>query len=139
MVRGGDDGGLIVRLPQSLVLEILGRLDLESLCAVAPVCKALRFSVSQALSTISTIDLSVSAPKSFFLTRFLLFFTRLAGITRWVSQSWNLCADSSLLCERDLWFCESSTQLNGTAILDSFIRFSDILDAFLIVSAQYCF
>ncbi|XP_038972791.1 F-box protein At-B isoform X2 [Phoenix dactylifera] len=58
VVRGGGDGGLIERLPQSLVLEIFGRLDLESLCSAAPACKALRFSVSQVLSTISTIDLS---------------------------------------------------------------------------------
>ncbi|XP_010928168.1 F-box protein At-B [Elaeis guineensis] len=71
VVRGCGDGGLIESLPQSLVLEILGRLDLESLCSVAPVCKALRFSVSQALSTISTIDLSEFSPTVQILNRVL--------------------------------------------------------------------
>ncbi|XP_073014263.1 F-box protein At-B [Typha latifolia] len=60
--RGGEScgggGELMERLPQSLLVDILARLDLDSLCSAAPVCRGLRLSVSQALSSISNLDLS---------------------------------------------------------------------------------
>lgn len=58
--REGGAGELIERLPKDAILEILRRLDLLSLCSVAPVSRSLRLLVSQSLSCITTLDLSVS-------------------------------------------------------------------------------
>nr|XP_009419145.1 PREDICTED: F-box protein At-B isoform X3 [Musa acuminata subsp. malaccensis] len=72
IVRSAAGGGkLMETLPQGLVLEIMGRLDLESLCSLAPVCKALRCSVSQSFSSISTLDLSDLSPTTWVLNRIL--------------------------------------------------------------------
>ncbi|RRT59819.1 hypothetical protein B296_00002245 [Ensete ventricosum] len=72
IVRSAAGGGeLIETLPQGLVLEIMGRLDLESLCSLAPVCKALRCSVSQSFSSMSTLDLSDLSPTTWVLNRIL--------------------------------------------------------------------
>ncbi|XP_039144835.1 F-box protein At-B [Dioscorea cayenensis subsp. rotundata] len=56
--REGGAGELIERLPKDAILEILRRLDLLSLCSVAPVSRSLRLLVSQSLSCITTLDLS---------------------------------------------------------------------------------
>lgn len=48
------------KLPDSIIGEILQRLDLESLCSVTCVSTTLRSIVSQILSSLSSIDFSVS-------------------------------------------------------------------------------
>ncbi|KAJ3707459.1 hypothetical protein LUZ61_011164 [Rhynchospora tenuis] len=70
------DGGappveLVERLPQALLVEILSRLDLYSLCSAAPVCRTLNASASQALSSISSLDLSGFSPTVQILSRIL--------------------------------------------------------------------
>ncbi|KAF6145981.1 hypothetical protein GIB67_033340 [Kingdonia uniflora] len=51
--------GLLGLLPQSLMVdEIFSRLELDSLCSTAAVCRAMRVYASQALSSISILDLS---------------------------------------------------------------------------------
>ncbi|KAL0914803.1 hypothetical protein M5K25_015184 [Dendrobium thyrsiflorum] len=67
-VGGGD---LVERLPHALLLDILSMLDVESLCSAAPVCRALRSSVSQVLSSISTLDLSGLTPTTQILNKVL--------------------------------------------------------------------
>lgn len=59
---GSVDGGSkqLERLPDSVIDEILQRLDLESLCSAACVSPIMRSFVSQILSSLSSIDLSVS-------------------------------------------------------------------------------
>ncbi|KAK4420601.1 F-box protein At-B [Sesamum alatum] len=50
-------------LPDTIILnEILRRLELESLCSLACVSRALRSMVSQALSTLPSLDLSAFSP-----------------------------------------------------------------------------
>lgn len=65
--HGGGGGGFGVggskqleKLPDSIIGEILQRLDLESLCSVTCVSTTLRSIVSQILSSLSSIDFSVS-------------------------------------------------------------------------------
>ncbi|PKA51232.1 F-box protein [Apostasia shenzhenica] len=67
----GGGGELVERLPHALLIEILSRLGVESLCSAAPVCRALRSSVFQVLSTISALDLSGFAPSATILSRIL--------------------------------------------------------------------
>lgn len=47
------------KLPDSLITEILNKLDLESLCSMACVSGSFRSSVSQVFSTLPSLDLSV--------------------------------------------------------------------------------
>ncbi|MQL85256.1 hypothetical protein Taro_017777 [Colocasia esculenta] len=58
--KGGGHGEseLMERLPQSILLEILGKLDVELLCSAATVCRPFRLLAAQALSSITTLDLS---------------------------------------------------------------------------------
>ncbi|KAK2971958.1 hypothetical protein RJ640_004978 [Escallonia rubra] len=56
---GSGGVGLIEEVPSSIIHEILLKLSLEDLCSAASVCRDLRLSVSQALSTFSSLDLSV--------------------------------------------------------------------------------
>ncbi|KAJ6828674.1 F-box protein At-B [Iris pallida] len=60
----GGAGDLVERLPQAVLIEILSRLDLDSLCSAAPVCRALRSSVSQTLALILSLDLSGFSPST---------------------------------------------------------------------------
>ncbi|WOL05126.1 hypothetical protein Cni_G13849 [Canna indica] len=53
---------LVETLPQALLLEIMTKLDLESICSLAPLCKSLRSSVSKSLSSLSKLDLSDFSP-----------------------------------------------------------------------------
>ncbi|XP_011097668.1 F-box protein At-B [Sesamum indicum] len=57
-------------LPDTIVLsEVLRRLELESLCALACVSRSLRSMVSQALSTLPSLDLSAFSPNGELLHR----------------------------------------------------------------------
>ncbi|KAG0468971.1 hypothetical protein HPP92_018299 [Vanilla planifolia] len=59
MARIGHENNKVLEwLPQALLLDILSRLDIESLCSLAPVCRALNRLVSQVLSSVSILDLS---------------------------------------------------------------------------------
>ncbi|XP_042433376.1 F-box protein At-B-like isoform X2 [Zingiber officinale] len=72
MARDGNGGGQLTEaLPQALLLEIMARLDLESLCSLAPVCKSLHSSVSLRISVLSTLDLSDISPTICSLRRIL--------------------------------------------------------------------
>lgn len=57
-----DMVNIVQKLPHEIVLEILSRLDLESLCVSAPVCRSLRTWVSITLSSLSSLDLSEFSP-----------------------------------------------------------------------------
>ncbi|XXG72285.1 hypothetical protein AAC387_Pa07g1419 [Persea americana] len=67
----GSGGGELERLPQCVLQEILMRLDVDSICITAPVCRTLRFSASEALSSISILDLSGFSPDAQILDRIL--------------------------------------------------------------------
>ncbi|KAE9456660.1 hypothetical protein C3L33_11468, partial [Rhododendron williamsianum] len=59
---GGEGCGLLERLPNSIINEILGKLELETLCSAACVSRTLRSSASQVLSSLTTLDLSSFSP-----------------------------------------------------------------------------
>ncbi|KAF7146128.1 hypothetical protein RHSIM_Rhsim04G0006800 [Rhododendron simsii] len=59
---GGEGGGLLERLPNTIINEILGKLELETLCSAACVSRTLRSSASQVLSSLTTLDLSLFSP-----------------------------------------------------------------------------
>ncbi|KAJ0986979.1 hypothetical protein J5N97_005335 [Dioscorea zingiberensis] len=69
--REDEAGKLIERLPKDILFEILRRLDLLSLCSMAPLCRVLRLLVPQSLSCISTLDLSGICPSAMVLERVL--------------------------------------------------------------------
>nr|GMC78135.1 F-box protein At-B [Ipomoea batatas]GME16721.1 F-box protein At-B [Ipomoea batatas] len=66
----GDDGSRgswhwsLERLPDSIINELLLKLDLESLCTAACVSRTLRSAVSQVLASRSSLDLSAFYPDS---------------------------------------------------------------------------
>ncbi|KAK1258910.1 F-box protein At-B [Acorus gramineus] len=70
MMLGGRNGGL-ESLPKELLHEILSKLDVMSLCSASPVSRTLRSSVTHALSTISTLDLSEFSPDVQILSQIL--------------------------------------------------------------------
>jgi hypothetical protein len=53
-------GGLVERLPEALLVEVLGRLDLDDACSAAASCRSLHAAANAALSAVTAIDLSVS-------------------------------------------------------------------------------
>ncbi|CAD6246138.1 unnamed protein product [Miscanthus lutarioriparius] len=55
---GGGGGGLVERLPEALLVEVLGRLDLDDACSAAAYCRSLHAAANAALSAITAIDLS---------------------------------------------------------------------------------
>jgi hypothetical protein len=60
---GSSEGGdLVERLPEALLVEVLGRLEVGDACSAATSCRALRGAASAAISAITTIDLSVRLP-----------------------------------------------------------------------------
>ncbi|KAL3508293.1 hypothetical protein ACH5RR_027694 [Cinchona calisaya] len=69
------------RLPDSLIIEILQKLDLQSLCSTACVCRTFRSSVSQILSTLPSLDLSVFSPDAVTLNHILYRYRGLRSIT----------------------------------------------------------
>ncbi|KAG0467339.1 hypothetical protein HPP92_018919 [Vanilla planifolia] len=72
MARIGHENNKVLEwLPQALLLDILSRLDIESLCSLAPVCRALNRLVSQVLSSVSILDLSGFGPTVKILDRIL--------------------------------------------------------------------
>ncbi|KAL6543022.1 hypothetical protein OROHE_010542 [Orobanche hederae] len=57
-------------LPDTIVIgEIFRRLELESLCSLACVCRSLRSMVSQALATLPSLDLSAFSPNGELIRR----------------------------------------------------------------------
>ncbi|KAI3466357.1 hypothetical protein Pfo_023020 [Paulownia fortunei] len=65
-------------LPDAIILsEIFRRLELESLCTLACVCRTLRSMVSQALSILPSLDLSAFSPNGELLRRIV---PRLRGV-----------------------------------------------------------
>lgn len=60
-VSGGASLREAFPLPDSILFsEVFARMELESLCTLACVCRSLRSMLSQALSTLISLDLSVS-------------------------------------------------------------------------------
>ena len=53
-------GGLVDRLPEALLVEVVGRVGLEAACSAAASCRALRGAAAAALSAVTSLDLSVS-------------------------------------------------------------------------------
>lgn len=78
---GGGGGGAAERLPNSIMIEILLKLDLQTLCSVACVSRSLRISVSQALFFFSSLDLSAFSPDSQLLNQILHRFREPKSIT----------------------------------------------------------
>ncbi|XP_062196313.1 F-box protein At-B [Phragmites australis] len=74
---GGDPsgsaevGGLVNRLPEALLVEVLGRLDVEDACSAAASCRALHATANAAISAVTAIDLSAFAPSNAILSRIL--------------------------------------------------------------------
>ncbi|CAL5001407.1 unnamed protein product [Urochloa decumbens] len=66
-----EGGGLVERLPEALLVEILDRLEVDDACSAAASCRALRGAASTAISAITTIDLSMFAPSNAILSRIL--------------------------------------------------------------------
>ncbi|KAL9159888.1 hypothetical protein ABFS82_08G164000 [Erythranthe guttata] len=65
-------------LPDTIILsEIFKRLELESLCTVACVCRSLRSIVSQSLSTLASLDISAFSPNGELVRRIV---PRLRGV-----------------------------------------------------------
>jgi hypothetical protein len=59
---GSDGGGLVNRLPEALLVEVLGLLELDDACSASASCRALHAAGAAAISAITTLDLSVSLP-----------------------------------------------------------------------------
>lgn len=57
-----ESWGLVERLPEALLVEVLGRLEVDDACSAAASCRALHGAASAAISAITTIDLSVRLP-----------------------------------------------------------------------------
>ena len=71
--RGEKMGLGLEGLPSGVMIkEVLLKLDVETLCSVACVSTSLRFSVSQALHLLSTLNLSVCFSLSLSLSLFLI-------------------------------------------------------------------
>ncbi|CAO2184138.1 unnamed protein product [Urochloa humidicola] len=69
---GSSEGGdLVERLPEALLVEVLGWLELDDASSAAASCRALRGAASAAISAITTIDLSAFAPSNAILSRIL--------------------------------------------------------------------
>ncbi|KAK3024343.1 hypothetical protein RJ639_043025 [Escallonia herrerae] len=72
---------LIEQVPSSVIHEILLKLSLEDLCSAASVCRDLRLSVSQVLSTFSSLDLSNFSPDAETLNHIICRFSGLSALT----------------------------------------------------------
>ena len=57
-----EGGGLVERLPEALLVEVLCRLEVDDACSASASCRALQGAAAAAISTITTIDLSVRLP-----------------------------------------------------------------------------
>ncbi|PUZ52067.1 hypothetical protein GQ55_6G240500 [Panicum hallii var. hallii] len=66
-----EGGGLVERLPEALLVEVLGRLEVDDACSAAASCRALHGAAAAAISAITTIDLSAFAPSNAILSRIL--------------------------------------------------------------------
>ncbi|KAJ1269031.1 hypothetical protein BS78_07G179000 [Paspalum vaginatum] len=66
-----EGGGLVERLPEALLVEVLGRLDVEDACSAAASCRSLHAAANAAIFALTTIDLSAFAPSNAILSRIL--------------------------------------------------------------------
>lgn len=57
---GSDGGGLVNRLPEALLVEMLGLLEVDDACSAAASCRSLHAAAAVAISAITTLDFSVS-------------------------------------------------------------------------------
>ncbi|XP_027062282.1 F-box protein At-B [Coffea arabica] len=85
-MKGGNKvaaggGRSLEGLPDTLITEILEKLDLESLCSTACASRAFRSSVAQHLSTLPSLDLSVFAPNAQTLNHILHRFSGVRSVT----------------------------------------------------------
>jgi hypothetical protein len=59
--RAADDGGgLVERLPEALLVEVLARVDVDGACSAAASCRSLYSAANVVLLALTSIDLSVS-------------------------------------------------------------------------------
>jgi hypothetical protein len=56
----GDGGGLVDRLPEVLLVEVLARVDVDGACSAAASCRSLYSAANAVLPALTSIDLSVS-------------------------------------------------------------------------------
>jgi hypothetical protein len=56
----GDGGGLVDRLPEALLVEVLARVDVDGACSAASSCRSLYSAANAVLPALTSIDLSVS-------------------------------------------------------------------------------
>ncbi|TVU05311.1 hypothetical protein EJB05_48469, partial [Eragrostis curvula] len=69
---GSDGGGLVNRLPEALLVEVLSLLEVDDACSAAASCRALHAAAAAAISAITTVDLSEFAPSNAILSRILV-------------------------------------------------------------------
>ncbi|KAL6858904.1 hypothetical protein ACP4OV_017906 [Aristida adscensionis] len=68
---GSGGGGLVDRLPDALLVEVLGRLEVDDACSAAASCRALHAAAAASVSAITAVDLSAFAPSNAILGRVL--------------------------------------------------------------------
>jgi hypothetical protein len=56
----GDSGGLVDRLLEALLVEVLARVDVDGACSAAASCRSLYSAANAVLPALTSIDLSVS-------------------------------------------------------------------------------
>ncbi|KAF0896025.1 hypothetical protein E2562_018155 [Oryza meyeriana var. granulata] len=84
--------GLVERLPEVLLVEVVGRLELEAACAAAASCRALRGAAAAALSAVTSLDLSMFPPTNAILNRILAG----NGVLRSLAVNCSLLDDSAV-------------------------------------------
>uniref|UniRef100_A0A804R8C6 50S ribosomal protein L9, chloroplastic n=1 Tax=Zea mays TaxID=4577 RepID=A0A804R8C6_MAIZE len=67
----GDGGGLVDRLPEALLVEVLARVDVDGACSAAASCRSLYSAANAVLPALTSIDLSDFAPSNAILSRIL--------------------------------------------------------------------
>uniref|UniRef100_A0A0D9XAD4 F-box/LRR-repeat protein 15-like leucin rich repeat domain-containing protein n=2 Tax=Leersia perrieri TaxID=77586 RepID=A0A0D9XAD4_9ORYZ len=64
-------GGLVERLPEALLVAVIGRLELEAACSAAASCRAIRAAAAAFFSAATSLDLSMFPPTNAILNRIL--------------------------------------------------------------------
>uniref|UniRef100_A0A804LMM7 protein-serine/threonine phosphatase n=1 Tax=Zea mays TaxID=4577 RepID=A0A804LMM7_MAIZE len=67
----GDGDGLVERLPEALLVEVLARVDVDGACSAAASCRSLYSAANAVLPALTSIDLSAFAPSNAILSRIL--------------------------------------------------------------------